>query len=151
MVCYSVLLLLLLLLYYSALVLLGKAVATIGHQSTLKLHRPMIHDAINANVNTLISIAGGLCYGNIINSKIKDDVIRARNNDGATILLDCLEVIVNEKPISMSKIFEVLEHEQILSSIVKTMKEEEERKKKAAYEGAGLFDYYYYYYYSDYY
>ena len=113
----------------------GKAVATIGHQSTLKLHRPMLHEAINANVNTLISIAAGLCYGNVINSKIKDDVIRA--NDGVTVLLDCLEVVVNEKPTIMSKIFEVLEHEQILASIVKTMKEEEDRKKKAAYEVAG--------------
>ncbi len=129
--------------YYYYYYTLGKVIATSGHQSTLKLHRPMLHDAINANANTLISIAGGLCSGNIINSKIKDDVILARNNDGATFLLECLEVIVNEKPITMSKVIEILEHEQVLSSIVKSMKEEEERKKKAAYEVAGLFDYNY--------
>ncbi len=120
-----------------------EAIATNGHQSTLKIHRQLLHDAINADVNTgtLISIASCLCYGNVINSKIKEDVIRAGNNDGANDLLDYLEVIVNEKPITMSKIFEVLEHEQALSNIVKTMKEEEERKKKAAYEVAGLFYY----------
>ncbi len=88
-------------------------------------------------MNTLISIAGGLCYGNVINSKIKDDVIRSRTSNGAAVLLDCLEVIVNEKATAMSKIFEVLEHEQVLANIVKTMREEEERKKKAAYEVAG--------------
>lgn len=110
---------------------------TTGYQSTLKLHRPMLQEAISANGNILIAIAGGLCYGNIINSKIKDEVIRGIKNDGASVLLDCLEVIVNEKPMIINKIFEILEHEEVLISAVKVMKEEEDRKKKAAYEVAG--------------